>query len=206
MQALQGWLELGDQTATISGIASTNVIQASYPGATVTVNVHGGGLATIYSDNNLTPLANPFSPQTNGYWEFYAANGRYDVIFSGGGIASPFTLSDLIAFDGPGIPTSISFGQITVTFSSTPAFNATSGNQFQITLTGNVSSSTFTGGVAGCPYVFEIIQDGTGGRTFVWPANVLNAEVISPVASSRTVQAFFFDGTNLRPVGPATVN
>lgn len=47
--------------------------------AFVTVSVHGGALATIYSDNGVTTAPNPLSTDHNGYFEFYAADGRYDI-------------------------------------------------------------------------------------------------------------------------------
>lgn len=56
-------------------------------------------LAQIYSDNALTPKANPFTASSDGLWFFYAANGRYDVKFSGGDLPSPFTLGDFELFD-----------------------------------------------------------------------------------------------------------
>jgi hypothetical protein len=79
----------------------------------------------------------------------------------------------------------------TVTYSATPVFNASLGGAFNLTLTGNVTSSTFTNGLSGPVLVsFRIIQDGTGGRTFVWPSNVRNGGVISPAANARSVQLF----------------
>lgn len=52
--------------------------------ATVTVRVaaspvNTGALATIYSDNGVTPKANPFTTDAIGEISFYAANGRYDI-------------------------------------------------------------------------------------------------------------------------------
>lgn len=49
-------------------------------GATVTV--YNGGtttLATIYSDNGVTLKANPFTTALDGIYDFYAADGRYDI-------------------------------------------------------------------------------------------------------------------------------
>jgi hypothetical protein len=54
-------------------------------GLQVTVSVFGGGLATIYADNAGTPKDNPISTDANGYFEFYAADGRYNVTVNGGG-------------------------------------------------------------------------------------------------------------------------
>lgn len=48
-------------------------------GATVQVNSYpGGSLATIYSDSaGVTPIANPMATDDHGYFEYYAADGRY---------------------------------------------------------------------------------------------------------------------------------
>jgi hypothetical protein len=68
----------------------------SYPSCTVTVYLTGTTtLATIYSDNSATPLANPFTASSNGYWRFYADSGRYDVRNSSGGLTTPFTIADI---------------------------------------------------------------------------------------------------------------
>lgn len=98
---VSGFAEQGNQTISVLGYTSSTAtpVQASYPGATVRVTVVGGGLATIYSDNSGTPLANPFtigvSPETSttGYWFFYADNGLYNIQFSGTGITTPYTIT-----------------------------------------------------------------------------------------------------------------
>lgn len=97
-------------------------------------------------------------------------------------------------------------GQLVVPFSATPVFNAAAASGFVITLTGNVTSSTLTGGVASQIVTFKIIQDATGGRTLAWPANVKNPQSPDPGANAISVQSFYFDGTNWYPIGPATVN
>jgi len=52
--------------------------------ATVTVTkaatpAGSGVAATIYSDDGITPIANPVSCDSNGRFAFYVANGRYDL-------------------------------------------------------------------------------------------------------------------------------
>lgn len=91
----------------------------------------------------------------------------------------------------------------TLAFSATPAFNFLLGPVQSITLTGNVTSSTISGATAGMLLVFCIIQDGVGGRTFAWPANV-KGDIISGTASIHNVQVFYYDGTTAWPVGPLT--
>jgi len=99
-ERLQGYCEQGNQTVTTNSVASTTKVQRSYPSCTVTVYLTGTvTLATIYSDNSSTPLANPSTAASTGRWYFYAANGRYDVRLSAGGIATPFTLGDYNLFD-----------------------------------------------------------------------------------------------------------
>lgn len=101
-------------------------------------------------------------------------------------------------------------GQAVVAYVAAPAFpaSATVGS-FKITLTGNVTSSTLTGATAGQLIVFEIIQDATGGRTFVWPTNVKNAMSITGQAAGAnevSTQMFYYDGTNAYAVGPGLVS
>lgn len=97
------------------------------------------------------------------------------------------------------------FGYVTTAFSATPVFapNPVGSCTFAITLTADVTSSTFTsaGLSAGCLFNFKIAQDGTGGHLFAWPALVLGTQPISTTASQTTVQNFFWDGTNLIACG-----
>lgn len=93
-------------------------------------------------------------------------------------------------------------GQVTTTFSATPVFDASTGNSFKITLTGNVTSSSITNPTAGQIVTFIITQDGTGSHTFAWPANMKGASPISPDANSVSVQSFIYDGASWRAVGP----
>lgn len=100
MQKAQGYVEQGNLVITVGGVSAAEKAQGSYPQATV--NVYNAGTlvsATIYSDNSSTPKANPFTASTTGYFFFYAANGRYDVTFSGGGLASPLTFGDVLLAD-----------------------------------------------------------------------------------------------------------
>lgn len=82
-------------------------------------------------------------------------------------------------------------GQTTnvVTFSATPVFDCSKGQKFEITLTGNVTSSTLTNLVAGMNLVFTIKQDGTGSHTFVAPTGV-PLDPIDPTANSVSIQKF----------------
>lgn len=99
--------------------------------------------------------------------------------------------------------------QTTVTFSNSPTFDASQGNSFKITLTGNVTSSTLSNAIAGQFITFEIIQDSSGNHTFIWPANVVGGinfadSVLN--ANAVIIQTFYFDGTNAYAIAPGMVN
>jgi hypothetical protein len=83
-----------------------------------------------------------------------------------------------------------------VAFSSTPAFAYGDGvNTFEITLTGNVSSSSVSGAIAGQIANFIVCQDGTGSRTFTWPSSFHGAMTIGSAASKCNAQSFAYDGS-----------
>lgn len=65
-------------------------------GVTITVYAKGTtDLSTIYSDDGVTGKANPFSNDSDGSFEFYAANGHYDVKLTKTG----FTFDPSITYD-----------------------------------------------------------------------------------------------------------
>ena len=84
-----------------------------------------------------------------------------------------------------------------VTFSATPAFSYGSGETtFEITLTGNVTSSTVASASAGQKATFIVCQDSTGSRTFTWPTGFRGAMTIGSTASKCNMQTFVYDGTS----------
>jgi hypothetical protein len=103
-QKFTNWCEVGGQKAVTQGANSSTFVQASYPSCTVTVYQHATtNLATLHSDNSGTPLANPFTANTNGSYGFYAADGHYDIVISKtSALGLPYTISDVIFCDGCG--------------------------------------------------------------------------------------------------------
>src|SRR5271170_2609570 len=84
--AVNGFCTTGGVKVSTQGMNSTTTVQASYPKCSVAVFLTGTvTLATIYSDNGVTPLANPFTANANASWLFYSASGvGVDVTLSGG--------------------------------------------------------------------------------------------------------------------------
>jgi hypothetical protein len=92
-----------------------------------------------------------------------------------------------------------------IPYSPTPDFDGSVFTSWEITLAGDVNSSTISGCVPGNLYTFIIHQDGTGGHAFAWPANVNNPAPINPGADSSTLQTFVADdNAALWAIGPGT--
>lgn len=77
--------------------AVADLTGAPVANASVQVNVDGVA-ATIYSDNGVTPAANPLTTDTTGSFSFYAADGRYQLVISGANIQT-VTLNDILLVD-----------------------------------------------------------------------------------------------------------
>jgi hypothetical protein len=87
-------------------------------GASVTVYETGtANLATIYSDNGITPLANPFTGEDDGSFSFYAADGRYDVLVHKSPYR-PVKITDILLED-PSTSISTSFSSHLSTYTHT---------------------------------------------------------------------------------------
>jgi hypothetical protein len=72
------------------------------PGATVTVYDFGTtDLSAIYSDNGVTPAANPLTTGADGEYSFYAADGRYTLVTAKTGFVTD-TRTDVLLGSGSG--------------------------------------------------------------------------------------------------------
>ncbi len=110
---------------------------------------------------------------------------------AGLGIAQTFTKSQNVA-------------SVAVTDASSIATDASLGNVFTVTITGNRTLANPTNLVSGGTYIWIITQDGTGSRTlaygslFAWPSGT--APTLSLGASSVDLITAVYDGTKLRAV------
>lgn len=174
---IQGEVERGGFTVTTDNRVSTTVVMASFPSATVTVfNAGTVVLATIFADALSTPLANPFSADIDGHFQFWANLGLYDVQFSGSSIPTPYTRFSLVAEAAPnvlvdpgsngivvrtgagGVTTAVSIvgtaNQITVTNGSGVLGNPTLSFPTALTFTGiTVTGGTFTSPTINTPTI-----------------------------------------------------
>lgn len=112
---------------------------APAPNATITVrNAGTATLSSLFSDNGVTVKANPFTADSSGYWFFYAANGRYDITLSGGGIVSPYTLSDYVLTDAGGIASICGVSGTAISLAT-----STTGTDFSLTCSDPGDSITY---------------------------------------------------------------
>ena len=200
-ERVSGWCEQGGNTVTVGGLTSTESVQQSFPSCVITVyDVGTLDIADIFSDDSGTIKANPFTASSTGFWFFLANDARYDVRLSGGGIVTPFTIGDILLDDTKNDVTTI----VSVASSATPTFDASLGTIFTNTLTANVTSSTISNPVTGQRITIYLAQDGTGGWTFAWPANVQlrkSTYVVSDDISAVSTIKLYYDGTNWRETG-----
>lgn len=201
-QKAQGYCEQGGHVVVTSGLNSTTQVQQSYPQCTVTVYLTGTTtIATIFSDNNNTPLSNPFTADSTGHWGWYAANGRYDVQLSGGGIGSPFTIADILLADpagggttvssitaGTGISVNQPTGAVTVTNSGVTSAAAGAGISVSGSTGGVTISNTWGAIPSGTQTQYLRLQPNAGNSTTNQFANlpVVNPQdyAYSPITPS----------------------
>lgn len=173
-EKMQGWCQKGGQTVTIGGVVSSTYWQQSFVSPTVTIYDTGtSNLATIYSDNSGTPKANPFTASADGYWFAYANNGRYDVRCSSGGIASPFTFSDLMLSD---ITSSLTIGTLVVQTS----FTSSGSSSLE-------APTTIDGGLGDSTVLDVLLHDSTG--------TAISARCTTPSAACDAVVATAADAS-----------
>lgn len=165
---IQGFVERGGNTVVTDGRSSTTLVQRSFPGATVDVFIAGtSNPASIFSDEGGTPKSNPFIADTDGYWGFWADDGRYDVKFSNAGILTPFSLFNLQIGTANVLPDPGSNGIVVRT-----ALNTTVAR----TITGTTSAIIVTNGdgVSGDPIInldanLNFVGKTITGGTYVSP-------------------------------------
>lgn len=69
----------------------------------------GDALVQIFKDNGVTKIDNPLQTDENGYYEFYTANGRFDIHVSGN-VVKDYVIEDVDLFDPDDSP----LGQVPV--------------------------------------------------------------------------------------------
>ena len=170
-----------------------------------TVFVYNAGTTTpasIFSDNGTTAKANPFttSNATNspGAYDFYAADGVYDIVFSKTGYSFNNILTRRIAlFDvtsgGGGGGGSSAFSAITGSTNTTAAMIVGTGASLNFTGSGSINSSLFRG--------VSTISVGMGGTgqttapddTLLIGTGAVYGQVSIPACATLTTSKLLYD-------------
>lgn len=136
------------------------------------------------SQNNTLSVVKINNGAASGQGAYQAGNLIYNNSANSSEVVLPLNHSGTVSVDGINA----------VTFSATPTFDRALGKVQTITLTANVTSSTFQNCVAGQTVIFDIIENGTGGWTFVAPANLHGFGAITTTASFHNRQNFYCTG------------
>ena len=196
----------GQSLPRVSGTAMIGSI-ASWPGD---ISYTGTALSIkLWGNDVITP-----GPGTT-YYSIAVLDANRNIIQSGAYQFSGTQTVDLSTatpyFPTVVVPTTptVLGGLVIEPYSASPQFNcamvAAGIITFEMTLTGDVTAAAMQNVSPGQIVVFALIQDGTGGHVFNWPAAVQNAATINPQGGTKTVQAFITlaDG-NLYPLSGGT--
>jgi hypothetical protein len=180
---------------------------------TVTVYVSGTAtIASIFDDDGVTPKANPFTGPTTGLIFFYAADGIYDVLFTGGDPdlgagyqISAVQLDDTLGLSsgGGGITSLNALTALTQTFATGTAgsdFNISSAGSthtFNLpfatnTVPGKLSSTDWTtfnakiGTLNGLTSISQVFAIGSSGASPNWASASSTHTLNLPTASAVT--------------------
>lgn len=186
----------GGHVVVLQGLNSDTKVEKSYPSCSVAVYDEGTAtLSTIYADNSGTVKGNPFTSDSNGYWFFYADNGRYDVHFYNSDIATPFTRGDYLLCD-PSDPTG-AFSCTGGGGSATPACSTSVQGSLSVIPQTCAGEKTLQG-IAGNPLLtnFTVLpaSDQVGVNTWSGP---LEVSFTNPDTSRWPGGAFLNNGFNV---------
>ncbi len=196
MFKIQGWVEQGNTVINTGGLGSSNVAQGSFPSSLVTVYIHGGTtLALLFSDDNSspTPLANPFTSNVDGSFGFYAASGRYDLVFSGGTLPVPYTIFDVT--NGAGGGTGDVVGPVSAFRGDFAQYGDTTG---KIIVDSGYSPASFvrpnSSFVPG--HIIVVDSSSGGGQIFARDGGILNTALVKGPTSAISGNLAVFSGTS----------
>lgn len=123
------------------------------------------------------------NPGPDGTWTAYALLARITVAAASTSVVTANISDQRIKAT---VLSSLSNTPITLADAATINTNATLGTYFRVTLGGNRTLANPTGATDGQKILWELIQDGTGGRTITLGANFVLGTTISSVALSGT--------------------
>lgn len=119
--------------------------------------------ASIFSNNGSTAKSNPFLSDANGYYDFFAGNGVYDITFSRPGFTFPLQHNRIALFDvndGGGGGGSSSFSGLLSGTNNVATMIVGTGAALSTSGTGAISANRYNGSA-----VIAMVDGGTGLTT-----------------------------------------
>jgi hypothetical protein len=148
--------------------------------ATVKILLTGTStLATIYSDNGVTPKTNPFTTDSLGRFNFYVADGRYDIEVSGTGITT-YLKTDIEVHDVTSRSTADTDWEVNnVTVQGNLKLNT------DVVLTRSAANTLRL--ATGNSFIPQTVGQGLGAVGSEWDLNVRNFTVTTSFTSSGDI-------------------
>jgi hypothetical protein len=184
------------------------------PTAPDKVAVDGSGhfSKTLWGNDQISPAGTYYTIQIldgegniiqTGAYEFSGAPATYDL-----SALTPIGPTPTPPSPPTPVPSALLYTH--VTFDAAAVFDAqeTEGIiTFKMDLTADLTAPTLVNLIPGQFINFTFQQDGVGGHTVTWPANVFGGGIVDNRANKRTSQLFYVDGDgNAYALGIQTVN
>lgn len=186
---IHGWVERGGQTVITNGSVSTTKVQASYPGATVTILKAGTATpAVIYATSVGAALpTNTVTASSTSFFDFWTDEPLVDLTCSGGGITTPFTIRNVTL---PGVSRAAAFINVADSPYSAVGDGSDETSKIQLAVT---ALNAAGGGTLWFPY----------GTTGVYGVRTIAGSTVPPTQSLITFTAL--NGVAIAGAG-ATIN
>ena len=175
---VESWTVAGGSTlpAATTGVTQFHVADPALPSEVILVtNVTGTTLTVTRGADSSTPIA-------------HGSNFTIRQVVN----ASWLALVQTSAL-------AVTSGVVTLTDAPVIAVNAAQGNHFRVTLAGNRQLQNATSPVDGQKVTFEVIQDGTGGRTLSYDTaydfGIVGAPVLTTTAGARDLLGFVYSAS-----------
>ena len=127
------------------------------------------------------------------------ASGATQLLSSLVPVSSGSSFTGYMPLTGGTFTGAVTPAPVTLTDAATITLNAALGNLFRVTLGGNRTLASPTGGTDGQLIRVEVTQDGTGGRTLAYGAaydlGAAGAPVLSTAGGARDTLGFAYDAT-----------
>jgi len=172
-------------------------------GTTTPLATYSDPLGTVQNTNPIILTAAGF-PGASGSSSIYLQSGQsYTIKVVSAGGTNCASGSTQYTIDAVGGGNALTTTVLTCT-GTCPSVISAQIQLFEITLTGNTTANPISAvGITPPALVdYEIIQDSSGGHTFVWPSNSRGGCSVATAANAVTVQSFFWDGSVLQAIGP----